>query len=214
MAPGSRPSSRLAPEGAFPLNVGQVYTTLARLERDGLVVGDGGPDDEGRIPYRLTDAGRAEVSTWWERPVDRSEPARDELVMKLALAVATPRVDPYAVIQRQRTAAMSPLAGLTRAKLALSAPGWPHLSQPPHRPGIDPDEPVRRGRPRTPPVCRRGGAALAGPRRGAARASAWTGARCSSIGRPSTSRSPATRPCLPRPASPHFARPAPSDTTH
>ena len=33
---------------AFPLNVGQVYTTLARLERDGLVVPDGGPDDEGR----------------------------------------------------------------------------------------------------------------------------------------------------------------------
>ena len=44
--------------GTWPLNVGQVYTTLSRLERDGLVVASGG-DDEGRIEYSLTDSGRA-----------------------------------------------------------------------------------------------------------------------------------------------------------
>lgn len=127
---------------AFPLNVGQVYTTLARLERDGLVVADGGPDDEGRIPYRLTDAGRAEVGTWWERPVDRTEPARDELVMKLALAVATPGVDAHAVIQHQRTAAMAHLQRLTRAKLALSAPGSPPQTEPVPTPASLSDEVV------------------------------------------------------------------------
>jgi hypothetical protein len=66
---------------AWPLNVGQVYTTLARLERDGLVVGDGKP--EGRIAYRLTEAGalRPTRGGW---PCRRRRPARDELVIKLA----------------------------------------------------------------------------------------------------------------------------------
>jgi DNA-binding PadR family transcriptional regulator len=36
--------------GTWPLNVGQVYTTLARLERDGLVEGRGA-DGEGRVMY-------------------------------------------------------------------------------------------------------------------------------------------------------------------
>lgn len=116
--------------GVWPLNVGQVYTTLARLERDGLVVADGGPDAEGRIAYRLTPAGHAHVARWWASPVDRTEPARDELVMKLALAVATPDVDAHAVIQHQRTAAMAHLQRLTRAKLALSAPGSPPQTEP------------------------------------------------------------------------------------
>lgn len=106
--------------GVWPLNVGQVYTTLARLERDGLVVADGGPDAEGRIAYRLTPDGHDHVAQWWRSPVDRTEPARDELVLKLALAVADPAVDALAVIQSQRTAAMTHLRGLTRAKLALN----------------------------------------------------------------------------------------------
>ena len=50
--------------GTWPLNVGQVYTTLGRLERDGLVEGSGAPDDEGRIAYRLTDAGRIVYSVY------------------------------------------------------------------------------------------------------------------------------------------------------
>jgi len=76
--------------GTWPLNVGQVYTTLARLERDGFVelddVADGPARDdrEGRIAYRLTDQGRAEVARWWAAPVDRGNTPRDELVIKLA----------------------------------------------------------------------------------------------------------------------------------
>ena len=45
---------------AWPLNIGQVYTTLDRLERDGLVRNDGG-DGEGHVIYSITDAGRSEV---------------------------------------------------------------------------------------------------------------------------------------------------------
>lgn len=101
--------------GTWPLNVGQVYTTLGRLERDGLVE-EVGADDEGRIGYRLTAAGRAEVDRWWTSPVDRQTTPRDELVIKLALAVTVDGVDVPAVVQTQRTATLRHLQDLTRLK--------------------------------------------------------------------------------------------------
>src|SRR5688572_28799245 len=79
--------------GTWPLNVGQVYQTLTRLERDGLVEAVGEADEQGRIAYRLTGAGRAEVERWWLSPVDRDATPRDELVIKLALAVTTDGID-------------------------------------------------------------------------------------------------------------------------
>src|SRR5215218_3123811 len=91
----------------WPLNVGQVYTTLARLERDGLVEpvsADQGADDDGRIAYRLTEQGRTEIAQWWLTPVSRDATPRDELVIKLALAVTAPGVDVARVVQTQRTA--------------------------------------------------------------------------------------------------------------
>jgi DNA-binding PadR family transcriptional regulator len=106
--------------GTWPLNVGQVYTTLARLERDGLVEGAGGADGEGRIAYRLTDKGRTEVQRWWAAPVDRSDTPRDELVIKLALAVTMPGVDVPGVLQTQRTATLRHLQDLTKLKRATS----------------------------------------------------------------------------------------------
>lgn len=73
----------------WPLNIGQVYTTLDRLERDGLVSNDGG-DGEGHVVYSITEAGRAEVQGWFATPVERSNPPRNELAIKLALAVTLP----------------------------------------------------------------------------------------------------------------------------
>jgi DNA-binding PadR family transcriptional regulator len=102
--------------GTWPLNVGQVYTTLDRLVRDGLVEQIGDPDPERRIAYRLTDAGRAELAAWWATPVDRSSTPRDELTIKLALAVTAPGVDVRQVVQAQRTATLRHLRDLTRLK--------------------------------------------------------------------------------------------------
>ena len=104
----------------WPLNVGQVYTTLTRLERDGLVEG-GETDGEGHVVYRVTDAGRAEVATWFTTPVQRTQPPRDELAIKLALAVTVPGVDVGAVIQQQRSATMTALQDYTRLKRQASA---------------------------------------------------------------------------------------------
>ncbi len=106
--------------GTWPLNVGQVYTTLSRLERDGLVEGAGGADTEGRIAYRLTDQGRTEVTRWWAAPVDRGDTPRDELVIKLALAVTVPGVDIQQMVQTQRTATLRHLQDLTKLKRATS----------------------------------------------------------------------------------------------
>jgi len=110
--------------GTWPLNIGQAYTTLGRLERDGLIepVLDSDPEC-----FRLTEAGRAEASAWWTRPVERGAPARDELAIKLALAVTVQAdgcpVDVATVIQRQRVETMRALRDYTLLKRDASPDG-------------------------------------------------------------------------------------------
>ncbi|MEL0626719.1 PadR family transcriptional regulator [Salinibacterium amurskyense] len=93
----------------WPLNVGQIYNTLDRLVRDGLVFKTGAPaDDHSDGPqqtyYTITDAGKLEVEHWLTTPVDSYSVSRDELAIKLAIAVTLPGVDAHAVIEHQRQA--------------------------------------------------------------------------------------------------------------
>jgi DNA-binding PadR family transcriptional regulator len=106
----------------WPLNVGQVYTTLSRLERDGMVE-PAGEDDDGHAVYRITAAGRADVAQWFSTPVRRTSPPRDELAIKLAMAVTVPGVDVRAVVQGQRTATIRALQDYTRLKARAGADG-------------------------------------------------------------------------------------------
>jgi DNA-binding PadR family transcriptional regulator len=99
----------------WPLNIGQVYTTLSRLERDGFVDPVGEADD-GRVTYRITEQGLGEVEKWFVEPVAREGRPRDELAIKLALALTTPGVDVHKVVQVQRTATLRSLQDLTRLK--------------------------------------------------------------------------------------------------
>ena len=101
--------------GAWPLNVGQVYTTLARLERDGLVANDG-EDAEARVVYRITEDGRAALAAWWATAVAREGRPRDELVIKLAIALTVPGVDVAAVVQAQRADTIRALQSYTQLK--------------------------------------------------------------------------------------------------
>src|SRR5579862_8983882 len=74
----------------WPLNVGQVYTTLQRLERDGMVESD---DEEGpQKGFRITNEGEAELASWLHTPPDLSSPPRDEMVIKILIAVRLPGV--------------------------------------------------------------------------------------------------------------------------
>ena len=104
--------------GTWPINIGQIYTTLSRLQRDGLVV-EAGRQDDGSVVYSLTDQGRREAEQWWQTPVDRSAPSREELAIKLALAVSSPGVDVADVVQRQRTESLRALLAYTGLKRHL-----------------------------------------------------------------------------------------------
>jgi DNA-binding PadR family transcriptional regulator len=107
--------------GTWPLNIGQVYTTLSRLERDGMV--SPLPEhDEGQRPYQITEAGRAELTAWFTTPIRRTDRPRDELAIKLALALTTPGVDVPGVVQAQRGATMRTLQELTRLKARAETP--------------------------------------------------------------------------------------------
>lgn len=110
----------------WPLNVGQIYNTLDRLERDGLVEKaeseDADTESSGQIYYRITDVGSAEVAGWLGSPVERSAATRDELAIKLAIAVTLPGVDIARVIQVQRTATLQNLQELTTTKNTSSDP--------------------------------------------------------------------------------------------
>ncbi|MCU0264207.1 MAG: PadR family transcriptional regulator [Candidatus Nanopelagicales bacterium] len=111
--------------GSWPLNIGQVYQTLDRLVRDGLVVAEevhsADIPAQARSLYRITDAGQAEVLRWFAEPVARGSAPRDELTIKLAVAMCSPRADVGRIIDVQRTATMRALQELTalmRSQLA------------------------------------------------------------------------------------------------
>jgi DNA-binding PadR family transcriptional regulator len=108
----------------WPLNVGQIYNTLERLERDGLVE-RGEADEQGHVYWAITDAGSAEVAGWLSSPVERGGGARDELAIKLAVAATLPGVDAPAVFRTQRAASLARLEELRRAAPADAAADGP-----------------------------------------------------------------------------------------
>jgi DNA-binding PadR family transcriptional regulator len=105
----------------WPLNVGQVYTTLGRLERDGLVTTEA--DADGQKVYEITEAGRSELRRWFETPVPREVLPRQELAIKLVFAMRSGQSDVAEVVQRQRMATVRSLQDLTRLKSAAESAG-------------------------------------------------------------------------------------------
>ena len=86
----------------WPLNVGQVYTTLQRLERDGLVESDEGDGEGPQKRYRITSEGASELSQWLHTPPDTALPPRDELIIKVLVSLRLPGVDLHDVLQVHR----------------------------------------------------------------------------------------------------------------
>jgi DNA-binding PadR family transcriptional regulator len=117
---GLKTEFEAATADVWPLNVGQVYTTLGRLERDGLVTAEDGA--EGQKVYEITDAGRGELARWFETPVPREVIPRQELAIKLVFAMRSGLADVTAVVQRQRVATVRALQDITRLK-AAAEPG-------------------------------------------------------------------------------------------
>jgi len=86
----------------WPLNVGQVYTTLQRLEREGHAESDDAERDGVQKKFRITEGGAAELDRWLRTPPGAVPPPRDELVMKVQVAVRLPGVDVRDILQVHR----------------------------------------------------------------------------------------------------------------
>jgi DNA-binding PadR family transcriptional regulator len=86
----------------WPLNVGQVYTTLQRLERDGLVESDGAMSEGPHHMFAITTDGERELADWLQTPPATAPPPRDELVIKVLVAARLPGVDVHELLQVHR----------------------------------------------------------------------------------------------------------------
>jgi DNA-binding PadR family transcriptional regulator len=101
----------------WPLNVGQVYTTLQRLERDGLVASEDESADAGsQKSFHITEFGATELLAWLRTPPDLSSPPRDELVIKVLVATGVADIDVHEVIQAHRRHVVELMQEWTRVK--------------------------------------------------------------------------------------------------
>jgi DNA-binding PadR family transcriptional regulator len=100
----------------WPLNVGQVYTTLQRLERDGLAESEDQAAESPQKGYRITSAGQDELAEWLRTPPDLASPPRDELVIKVLVALRVPGVDVADVVQVHRRYLVELMQQWTRIK--------------------------------------------------------------------------------------------------
>ena len=116
--------------GTWPLNVGQIYQTMQRLERDGLVelIGAEADPESGRNAdiYSITAAGVKELDCWWSTPTLKARTDRDELVIKISMAALNAHIDMSDLIQLQRQAVMIDLARITREKAKTEATQTAH----------------------------------------------------------------------------------------
>lgn len=86
----------------WPLNGGQVYMTLQRLERNGLIESDDAEGEGSQKAYRITTTGDRELDEWLRTPPDTIPPPRDELVIKVLVALRVPGVDIHELLQFHR----------------------------------------------------------------------------------------------------------------
>ncbi len=106
--------------GVWPLNVGQVYTTLDRLERDGLVTVGDGDGTPGQKLYAITVAGTHELGAWWEAVPADEPPPRDELMLKVLMAIDRGDAHALRVVTRQRTVLLQLLQAKRRERTAAT----------------------------------------------------------------------------------------------
>jgi DNA-binding PadR family transcriptional regulator len=99
--------------GAWEVNIGQIYSTLQRLERDGLVEPAEARGDRGKLPYRLTEAGRGALDAWLEQPESQPQQLREEIYVKLLIAARVAEGGLFGLLTRQRRVYLQRLRDLT-----------------------------------------------------------------------------------------------------
>ncbi|HZM77201.1 MAG TPA: helix-turn-helix transcriptional regulator [Candidatus Limnocylindrales bacterium] len=109
--------------GSWEVNIGQVSTTLQRLERDGLVEPAAARGERGRLPYRLTEAGQKALEAWLAEPESEPQQLREEIYLKLLLASRVANGDLTALLARQRRVYLQRLKDLAVLEQKARAQG-------------------------------------------------------------------------------------------
>jgi DNA-binding PadR family transcriptional regulator len=114
--------------GSWEVNIGQVYTTLQRLERDGLVEPAEPRGDRGRLPYRLTEVGSKALATWLAEPESEPQQLREEIYLKLLLAARVADGDLPTLLARQRRVYLQRLKDLAAVEEQARSQGRDDLA--------------------------------------------------------------------------------------
>lgn len=100
--------------GTWEVNIGQIYTTLQRLERDGLVRPVGPRGDRGKLAYELSPAGRNALDEWLAEPASGPQQLHEDIYVKLLVATRIANGDLPQLLGRQKRAYLQRLRDLNR----------------------------------------------------------------------------------------------------
>lgn len=100
--------------GTWDVNIGQIYTTLQRLERDGLVRPAGPRGDRGKLLYELSLEGRKALDRWLAEPELGPEQLHEDIYVKLLLATRIANGDLQPILARQKRAYLQRLRDLNQ----------------------------------------------------------------------------------------------------
>ncbi len=107
----------------WTVNTGQIYSTLSRLQREGLVhkSRETAESEGDRTVYSLTGSGREELVQWFLEPISRADRLKDSFYAKLVLSCLSEAASPADVLQSQRRQLMSELQDLTQLRRRADA---------------------------------------------------------------------------------------------
>jgi len=100
--------------GTWDVNIGQIYTTLQRLERDGLVRPAGPRGDRGKQLYELSPEGQKALDQWLAQPDSGPQQLHEDIYVKLLLATRIANGDLKGMLARQKRAYLQRLRDLNR----------------------------------------------------------------------------------------------------
>ena len=100
--------------GTWEVNIGQIYTTLQRLERDGLVRPVGPRGDRGKLLYELSLEGQKALNQWLTEPDSGPQQLHEDIYVKLLLATRLANGDLTQLLGRQKRAYLQRLRDLNR----------------------------------------------------------------------------------------------------
>jgi DNA-binding PadR family transcriptional regulator len=115
--------------GTWEVNIGQVYTTLQRLERDGLVRPAGERGDRGKLLYEISDSGRKALNEWLAQPDSGPQELREDIYVKLLLAARLANGDLGPLLSRQKRAYLQRLRDLNQLEARAKKDGRTDLAR-------------------------------------------------------------------------------------